>query len=113
MPQTLYNRAWPRWLVLAVTLPLTALLIAMAVTQGLRSPAMWIVLVVEALTLILFTVLDPEVTIKSRRVMPDGRVVNVRRPLVGFKKYETQVGVLGGYEVRVDGFRYEEAYVRI
>jgi hypothetical protein len=113
MPQTLYKRPWPRWVVLAVILPLTGLLIAMAATQGIQSPATWTVLLVEALALILFTVLDPEVTIKSRRVLPDGSVVRVRRPIVGFKKYETQVGVLGGYEVRFDGFRYEEAYLRI
>jgi hypothetical protein len=113
MPQTTYNRPWPGWVVLAVTLPLTALFVAMAVTQGAKSPGPWIVLMADALVLILFTILDPEVTVKSRKVLPDGSVVNVRRPLVGFKKYETQVGLTGGYEVRFDGFRYEEAYLRI
>lgn len=109
----MYNRPWPRWLALAVALPLTALVIALAVTRGPSSPATWIALGVEALALVALTVLDPEVTIESRKALPDGRVVTVRRPIVGFKKWERKVGVSGGYEVRVDGFRYEEAYLRI
>ncbi|KAI1373970.1 hypothetical protein F4677DRAFT_185099 [Hypoxylon crocopeplum] len=113
MPQTMYNRPWPSWVILAVTIPLTALLVAMGITQGVHSLATWIVLLVDVLALITLSILDPEVTIESRKVLPDGNAVTVRRPIVGFKKCERIVGVTGGYEVRVDGFRYEEAYIRI
>lgn len=38
----------------------------------------------------------------------------MRRPFVGFKRWEVQVGLTGGYEVRaVDGWRYEPALIRI
>jgi len=109
----MYNRLWPRWVPFAVTLPLTALFIAMVVTRGVKSLTPWIILVVDAIALIVLAILDPEVTIETHKVLLDGRLVPVRRPIVGFKRCEREVGVTGGYEVRVDGFRYEEAYFRI
>lgn len=109
----MYNRPYPAWLALVVCLPLTAAVVVLATTQGLRSPAPWAVLLVNIIALGVFTVLAPDITITSRRVVPDGTVLRVRRPLVGFKRCERMVGVSGGYDVRVDGFRYEEAYVRL
>lgn len=35
----------------------------------------------------------------------------MRRPIVGFKRYERKVGVTGGYAVSVDWFRYEEGFL--
>ncbi|ORY70930.1 uncharacterized protein BCR38DRAFT_479463 [Pseudomassariella vexata] len=113
-PQTMYNRPYPQWTALAVIIPFTALLIAVAATQGVKSPATWIVLFVEVLIMAVFIIIDPGITIASRREhLPDGSVVTIRRPIVGFKKYERRVGVLGGYDVRDDGSRYEEAYIRL
>lgn len=113
MPQTMYNRPYPAWLPLVVCIPLTVLVIIMAVVEGIRSPAPWVVLLVNFLAVATFAVLTPECTIKNRRIMPNGAVILVRRPLVGFKRCERKIGVTGGYEVRVDGYRYEEAYIRL
>lgn len=113
MPQTMYNRPWPSWVAIAVALLLTGILIAVAATQGLTSLATWAMIAAEFLAFGLLAIFDPEVTIESQKTLPDGRLVTVRRPIVGFKKHERQVGVTGGYEVRVDGYRYEEAYIRI
>ncbi len=109
----MYNRPWPRWVPFAILMLLAGVLGAVQLTLGFRSPAIWIILLFGAIILVAFVILDPEVTIKSHKKLPDGRVVTVRRPIVGFKKYERAVGVTVGYEVRVDGFRYEEAYFRI
>ncbi|KAI1122982.1 hypothetical protein F5Y10DRAFT_62716 [Nemania abortiva] len=113
MPQTVYRRPWPQWLVFAISLPLSAAWIILIIVQGATSHPAVIVGAADLLVLVLFTVLDPETTITTRKALPDGTVVKVRRPLVGFKKYEAPLGLTGGYEVRIDGFRYEPAYIRI
>ncbi|KAI0531628.1 hypothetical protein GGR58DRAFT_223902 [Xylaria digitata] len=113
MPQTMYRRPWPTWLALVLSLPLSVAWITLILVQGAKSLAAPIVGAIDILVLLVFTVLDPEVTITSRKAMPDGTVVRVRRPIVGFKRLETQLGLTGGYEVRIDGFRYEPAYIRI
>ncbi|TGJ78503.1 hypothetical protein E0Z10_g10264 [Xylaria hypoxylon] len=113
MPQTIYRRPWPTWLVLALSLPLSVAWVTLLIVQGANSIATPIVGVIDILVILIFTILDPEVTITSRKVMPDGTVVIVKRPIVGFKRLESQLGLTGGYEVRIDGFRYEPAYIRI
>lgn len=81
--------------------------------QGATSPTALSLGAACILVRFLFTVLDPDTTIESHKALPDGTVVDVRRPLVGFKRYEEPLGVTGGYEVRYDGYRYEPAYIRI
>ncbi|KAF2965023.1 hypothetical protein GQX73_g8538 [Xylaria multiplex] len=113
MPQTVYRRPWPTWLVLVLSIPLSVTWITLTIVEGAKSLAAPIVGAIDILVLLIFTVLDPEVTITSCKTMPDGTVLNVRRPIIGFKRFETQLGLTGGYEVRIDGFRYEPAYIRI
>ncbi|KAI0465694.1 hypothetical protein F4859DRAFT_519805 [Xylaria cf. heliscus] len=113
MPQTVYQRPWPSWLVLAISLPLTIAWVVLIFTEHATSPAAAIVGSTNILVLFIFTILDPETTITSRKVLSDGTMVKVRRPIIGFKSYESPLGLTGGYEVRIDGFRYEPAYIRI
>ncbi|KAI8631749.1 hypothetical protein F5Y19DRAFT_424700 [Xylariaceae sp. FL1651] len=113
MPQTMYRRPWPDWLAPIISIPLSVVWLILVVTHGAISPAASIVGSSDLLVLLTFTILDPETTITRRKALPDGTVVKVRRPIVGFKRYESQVGLTGGYEVRIDGFRYEPAYIRI
>ncbi|KAI0143798.1 hypothetical protein GGR57DRAFT_340102 [Xylariaceae sp. FL1272] len=113
MPQTIYTRPWPEWLPLAIMLPLLILWIVLAATQGIGSLPATGVTFALSLSLSSFTLLDPETTTYTQKTLDDGTQVTVRRPLVGFKKYESLVGLTGGYEVRYDGYRYERAHVRI
>ncbi|KAI0448545.1 hypothetical protein F5B21DRAFT_510025 [Xylaria acuta] len=113
MPQTVYQRPWPQWLVVATSLPLSIAWLILISTEGAISRAAVVVGLVDVLLLLIFVILDPETTITSRGVLSDGTIVKVRRPIVGFKKYESPLGLTGGYEVRIDGFRYEPAYIRI
>ncbi|TRX87991.1 hypothetical protein FHL15_011132 [Xylaria flabelliformis] len=113
MPQTVYRRPWPQWLVLVINLPLTIASLILIFTEGAISRAAVIVTSADVLVLLVFTILDPETTITSRGVLPDGTVVKVRRPIIGFKRCESPLGLTGGYEVRIDGFRYEPAYIRV
>ncbi|KAI0801638.1 hypothetical protein GGR55DRAFT_469572 [Xylaria sp. FL0064] len=113
MPQTVYRRPWPTWLVLVLSLPLSITWIVLILAQGAKSKAAPFVGATDILVLVVFTILDPEFTITSRKALPDGTVVNVRRPIVGFKRLESPLGLTGGYEVRIDGYRYEPAYIRI
>ncbi|KAI0551694.1 hypothetical protein F4679DRAFT_122127 [Xylaria curta] len=113
MPQTVYQRPWPQWLALAVVLPLTIAWLVLIFTEGAVSRAATILGSTDILVLLVFTILDPETTITSSGVLPDGTIVKVRRPIIGFKRYESSLGLTGGYEVRIDGFRYEPAYIRI
>lgn len=63
---------------------------------------------------ILSVLIDPEVCyLWFTRKNPDGTKIKVIKPLIGFRKYETQIGFTGGYEVRYDGWRYEPAFIRI
>ncbi|KAI1259878.1 hypothetical protein F5Y18DRAFT_408043 [Xylariaceae sp. FL1019] len=113
MPQTIYLRPWPHCLPFAIELPLVIAWIILAATQGIGSLATTTVAFAVILILAIFTLLDPETTTYTHKILDDGTPVTVRRPLVGFKKYESLVGLTGGYEVRVDGYRYERAYIRI
>ncbi|KAI1747200.1 hypothetical protein F4782DRAFT_447646 [Xylaria castorea] len=113
MSQTVYRRPWPQWLVLAISLPLTIAWLILVFKEGIISRAAVVVGSADVLVLLTFTILDPETTTTSRGVLSDGTVVKVRRPLVGFRRYESPLGLTGGYEVRIDGFRYEPAYIRI
>ena len=96
----------------AISLPLSITWVVLIFVQG-TSGTVPIVGAIDILVLIVFTILDPEVTISSRKVMPDGSIVTVRRPIVGFKRLESPLGLTGGYKVRIDGYRYEPAYIRI
>lgn len=113
MAQTRYNRPWPLWVPVVIFLPFTCALVGIAIVYGVQRPHVWIAIAVETLALLLMTALDPETTIESKGMLDDGTPVRVRRPLVGFKRLERKVGVTGGYEVRFDGYRYEEAYIRL
>jgi hypothetical protein len=113
MLQTVYRCPWPQWLFLSINLPLSAAWVILIILQGATSRAAAVVGVIDISALLLFTVLDPETTITSRKFLPDGTVVKVRRPIFRFKRYEAPLGLTGGYEVRIDGFRYEPAYIRI
>ncbi|GAP87985.1 hypothetical protein SAMD00023353_3200240 [Rosellinia necatrix] len=113
MPQTVYRRPWPQWLVLAISLPLTIAWVILIFVRGVTSRASAVVGLIDILMLLIFTLFDPETTITSHQTLPDGTAVRVRRPIFGFKRYESPLGLTGGYEVRIDGFRYEPAYVRI
>ncbi|KAJ3577069.1 hypothetical protein NPX13_g3502 [Xylaria arbuscula] len=109
----MYRRPWPSWLAAAISIPLSITWIVLIFVYRNKSAAAPIVGAINITVLVIFTLLDPEVTISSRKVMPDGTVVNVRRPIVGFKRLESPLGLTGGYEVRIDGYRYEPAYIRI
>lgn len=100
-------------LVLTISLPLTIAWLILIFLKGAISRAAVIVGSTDILVLLVFLVLDPETTITSRKVLPDGTAVKVRRPIIGFKRCESPLGLTGGYEVRIDGFRYEPAYIRI
>lgn len=113
MAQTMYTRPYPSWLMALVCLPCTALAIVLAIVKGLGSYAFFTALLINLFFLAIFAVLDPDCVIMSQRRMSDGSIVAVRRPLIGFKRCERRVGVTGGYEVRTDGYRYEQAYIRI
>ncbi|KAK1140075.1 hypothetical protein N8T08_010907 [Aspergillus melleus] len=80
---------------------------------GLQNTAGAALFAISSLAHCMNLLLDPETTYKTTRVLEDGTTVRVKRPLVGFKMNETEVGVTGGYEVRVDGWRYEHALVRL
>ncbi|KAI1186551.1 hypothetical protein F5B17DRAFT_431472 [Nemania serpens] len=113
MPQTVYRAPWPYWLPTLTSCPLVIAWVTLMFKQGATSPTALSLGAACILVRFLFTVLDPDTTIESHKALPDGTVVDVRRPLVGFKRYEEPLGVTGGYEVRYDGYRYEPAYIRI
>ncbi|KAI3327098.1 hypothetical protein HD806DRAFT_485980 [Xylariaceae sp. AK1471] len=113
MPQTVYRSPWPAWLPIAISIPLSVGWFIIAAMQGATSYTAVFIGITILVVLLTFTVLDPECTVTSRKTLPDGTAVRVRRPIVGFKRYESQLGLTGGYEVRFDGFRYEPAYIRI
>lgn len=59
---------------------------------------------------------DPEMCYiwYTRRDPENGTVkIKVIRPLIGFRRCETQIGLTGSYEVRDDGWSYECALIRI
>lgn len=59
------------------------------------------------------TIFDTGTAIVTRKELEDGTIVPVKRPLIGLKLHEIEVGVTGGCEVRSDGYRYEQALLRI
>lgn len=113
MAQTYYRRPYSLSLLFIVVAALTILFLITFFVFGRSQPAVWVILSLDILVCILGTLFDPGTAIKSERKLDDGTVVPVRRPLVGFRHCETRVGLTGGYEVRVDGWRYEEAIIRI
>jgi hypothetical protein len=113
MPQTYYTRPNLKWVNITAVVFAVVYLVAL-VTRGPFNPPAYAAFAIVAACAFLTIVLDPETTYQTRRVLDDGREVRVRRPLVGFRSLEETMGANGGYEVRVvDGFRYEEALIRI
>ncbi|KAB8234307.1 uncharacterized protein BDW43DRAFT_273802 [Aspergillus alliaceus] len=86
---------------------------AMVFIYGPHATISHVMLVAYVVAQVLVFILNPENYYEFTRKSPDGSEVRVRRPLVGFKRCETLVGLTGGYEVRMDGWRYEPALVRI
>ncbi|KAI0190574.1 hypothetical protein F4808DRAFT_401837 [Astrocystis sublimbata] len=113
MAQTVYRRPWSQWIDITVVGSLTIAWFYLLLANGLLSPPTVITGAIDIVLLAVFSVFDPETTIMSQGTLADGTVVKVRRPLVGLRRCESQVGLTGGYEVRVDGYRYEPAYIRI
>ncbi|KAI1164830.1 hypothetical protein F5B18DRAFT_227560 [Nemania serpens] len=113
MAQTIYRRPWPDWLLVVIAFPLVIAWFTLIFLQGATSPAALSLGAACLIVRAVFTLFDPETTIESIKTMPDGTIVHVRRPLIGFKRCESSLGVTGGYEVRIDGYRYEPAYIRI
>ncbi|KAH8427368.1 uncharacterized protein LDX57_005081 [Aspergillus melleus] len=114
MAQIYYTRPTPlltTFTIITVLFGLSALIAWMIL--GLQNTAGIALFAISSLAHCMNLLLDPETTYKTTRVLEDGTTVRVKRPLVGFKANETEVGVTGGYEVRVDGWRYEHALVRL
>ncbi|KAB8228076.1 hypothetical protein ETB97_011820 [Aspergillus alliaceus] len=113
MAQTYYYRPYSvKWLFIIIGV-LSVVYLALCLTEGVSHPATLATIIAMFAIILAAIVVDPETTYVTSRVLDDGQVVRVRRPLVGFKSQETLVGLTGGYEVRVDGWRYEEALIRI
>lgn len=109
----MYQCPWPEWVALAIRLPLAVGWLVLIIVLGVSSDATLIVGILHFVAQLVFIFGDPETTITTRKALPDGTVVKVRRPIIGFKRYESPLGLTGGYEVRIDGYRYEPAYIRI
>ena len=90
-----------------------AAFVALFFTISRDSPITWIVLGVAFIISILGVLFDPDTCIQYTEQLADGTEVKVKQPLIGFKKYETLVGVTGDYEVGVDGWRRERALLRL
>ena len=113
MPQTYYARPYPvKWLLITITI-LSIIYLLLCTTQGPAHPTSYITIITIVSITFLAILVDPETVYQTSRILEDGSEVRVRRPLIGFKSRETLVGLTGGYEVRVDGWRYEEALIRI
>lgn len=113
MPQTYYRRPFYVWPLVALSTTLSAVSLILLYALGIHHVATlmsWIATIVVGLVGI---ILDPETTYVRRKRMDDGALVKVVRPFVGFRRYEVLVGVTGGYEVAVDGFRREPALIRL
>lgn len=113
MVQTIYQCPWPEWVSLAIRIPLAITWLVLIIVLGVSSDTTLAVGILHFVAQLFFILCDPETTITTRKALPDGTVVKVRRPLIGFKRYESPLGLTGGYEVRIDGYRYEPAYIRI
>lgn len=107
MAQTRYRRPYNVWLYLCVlcTLCTAFLVLVFSVGQVWYS---WLVFFAMLLVGILATIFDPE-ALQHTGYLEDGTPVQIKRPIIGLKKYETHFGVTGDYEVSSDGFRYEKA----
>ncbi|KAE8151485.1 hypothetical protein BDV25DRAFT_138816 [Aspergillus avenaceus] len=113
MAQTYYSRPYStKWLFIIVGI-LSVSYIGLCITKGPTHPASHAAITALFIVTCGAILVDPETTYETRKVLDDGREVAVRRPLIGFKSQERLVGLTGGYEVRVDGWRYEEALIRI
>lgn len=113
MPQTLYDRPYSEAThVLALFIPCFAGVLSQSLL-GIESPVTRIFFAIFFILQLVLVLINPDICIWFTRTNPDGTKVRLKRPLVGFKRYETQVGFTGGYEVRYDGYRYEPALLRI
>lgn len=113
MPQTYYTRPYSlKWLFITVAI-LVVLFLVLFFVLGSSHPASYVFLALAITISLVATVLDLETAYATTTTLDDGRVVRVKRPLVGLRRCECKVGLTGGYEVRVDGWRYEEALIRI
>lgn len=114
MPQTYYARPYPvKCLSTIIITILSIIYLLLCTTQGPAHPTSHITIITTFGITFLAILVDPETVYQTSRVLEDGTEVPVRRPLIRFKSCETLVGLTGGYEVRVDGWRYEEAFIRI
>lgn len=113
MAQTRYKRPYSVRLFFAIYTPLCVAYIVLGVKLGVGHPAS--ITVVALLFVLGFaaSIFDPDFAYETHTTLDDGTVVRVRRPYIGFKHLETKVGVTGDYEVRFDGWRYEEALLRL
>ncbi|KAI2606804.1 uncharacterized protein GGS25DRAFT_306572 [Hypoxylon fragiforme] len=106
IPQTRYNRPWPEWAHPAMNGAFAIATLILGILSFIQKPyfyIMWIVIVVSCIVSVSLTLFDPETTFESRKIMPNGEVVTVRRRIVGFRKCERIVGVTGNYGVRQKG----------
>lgn len=114
MAQTRYKRPYSLHLFFAIYFPLVVVLVVLIVTLGTQHPASVSVLALVVVLGTLAHIFDPDTAYHhTKTTLDDGTVVRVKRPYIGFKHLETKVGVTGNYEVRFDGWRYEEALIRI
>lgn len=107
MVQTRYRRPYNKWLYLAILFALltTYLVLLSTVGQAWYTILVFFAMLALNLCAMLF---DPE-TLLHTGYLEDGTEVQIKRPIIGLKKYETQYGLTGDYEVSNDGFRYEKA----
>lgn len=113
MAQTRYKRPYSLRLFFAIYVPLAVAFIVLILTLGTQHPASISVLALVVVLGTLAHIFDPDTAYHTKTTLDDGTVVRVKRPYIGFKHLETKVGVTGDYEVRFDGWRYEEALIRI
>lgn len=112
MAQTYYRRPYSLlwFFVIQFTLLVTYITLLALRTHHLLT---LLTITTVAINSILGALFDPETCYKTKTMLDDGTVVRVKRPFIGLKSHEDLVGLTGGYEVRVDGWRYEKALIRI
>lgn len=112
MAQTYYRRPYSLLWFYAVQLTLTVTYIIL-LTLGTHPHLAFLTITTTGINNVLAGLFDPEICYKTKTTLDDGTVVRVKRPFIGLKSHEDLVGLTGGYEVRVDGWRYEPALIRI
>lgn len=112
MAQTYYRRPYSLLWFFAIQLTLMIIYIIL-LTLGKHPHLAFLTITTVSINSILGTLFDPETCYKTKTTLDDGTVVRVKKPFIGLKSHEDLVGLTGGYEVRVDGWRYEKALIRI